>query len=366
MPLSLQGTVIDSLQEWFLANRCDLPWRRDRQPYSVWISEIMLQQTVRTTVVHYFERWMKRYPDISILAISDQTEVLRLWEGLGYYRRALNILRSAQIMQKYFRGRLPSEYEDLVSLPGIGDYTACAILSLGYGKPYPVLDANIRRVGQRLFAWRQWKSQHEKLLRSLLQKLIGDHEPGSFNEAFMELGQTVCLSSTPKCFVCPVQAGCRSFLEGSQDSIPEKKTRKVTEKTTLLLILHRNRRLWLRESQEGLFKGLWLFPGFEVTGVEELPSFETHNNPLPVDLPGMIPGKAFENIMSIAGMKIRYHRYTRYKDKLIPFLCHVNSPDLDSSIFNNGRWLDKTALKSIPVPSVYREIIAEVQQHLDA
>jgi len=177
------------LLSWFRRNRRDLPWRKNRSPYSVWISEIMLQQTALKTVIPYFEKWMKRFPDVQTLATATEAEVLRQWEGLGYYSRARNILKTAQIIVKDFNSTMPDNERDLLRLPGIGKYTAAAILSIVFGKPIPLIDANVRKVGRRLFGLERWESSSEKYLFDRLSDILPPRRAGDFNEASWNWGK---------------------------------------------------------------------------------------------------------------------------------------------------------------------------------
>ncbi len=175
---------------WFNEKRRIYPWRLNRTPYSVWISEIMLQQTVISTVIPYFQKWMKKYPTIFKLSESSEKEVLTFWQGLGYYSRVKNILKAAKMIINDYKGSIPDDYEQLIQLPGIGDYTSSAILSIAFNKPYPVIDANVKRVMSRVFGWRIWTILLEVKLKNILKELIFNRSPREFNESIMELGKS--------------------------------------------------------------------------------------------------------------------------------------------------------------------------------
>ncbi len=201
---------IGPLLAWYQANSRPLPWRTTPTPYRVWVSEIMLQQTQVATVTPYFLRFVARFPDIDTLAEATQEDVLRLWEGLGYYSRARNLHRAAGIVVTHHQGILPDSHTSLLSLPGIGPYTAAAIASIAFGQPVPVVDGNVARVFCRL--WEIEEDTRTPELRPTLSRrlepFIGSHSPADFNQALMELGALVCAAATPKCGQCPVAASC--------------------------------------------------------------------------------------------------------------------------------------------------------------
>ncbi|RLG89641.1 MAG: A/G-specific adenine glycosylase, partial [Candidatus Hecatellales archaeon] len=264
--LLLRREIFKNILPWFYKRKRDLPWRRNPTPYSVWISEIMLQQTAVKAVVPYYLRWMKRFPSLSSLARSRERDILTLWEGLGYYSRARSVLKASRIIQKKYKGRIPDEYSTLSSLPGIGPYTASAILSIAYGEPCPVIDANVKRVIQRFLGFRSRDRKGEKSIRGFLEQVIPVKEPGSFNEALMELGQTVCLVESPLCHHCPLKKGCVCLRKNLQQVIPGRREKLVIKKkTTLLIFLHR-KKIFLMPKEKGLFKGLWLIPGLPRNG----------------------------------------------------------------------------------------------------
>ncbi len=201
-----------ALLDWFGRDQRDLPWRQTGDPYPIWVSEVMLQQTQVQTVIPYFRRWMKTFPTLQKLARSRQETVLKHWEGLGYYSRVRNLHRAAQQVVKKHQGRLPDTYEELIQLPGIGRYTAGALLSIAFDQPAPVLDGNVKRVLSRLFAISAngEASAHEKWLWDTSAELVPAKRPGDFNQAMMELGATVCLPKKPLCGVCQLQTQCEA------------------------------------------------------------------------------------------------------------------------------------------------------------
>jgi len=243
------------LMGWFLENQRALPWRESYDPYHVWVSEIMLQQTQVETVVPYFERWIAKFPNIRKLAKADEQSVLSLWAGLGYYSRARNLMAAAKTLAEEHGGQIPSDYEALRSLPGIGQYTAGAILSIAFNKAFPVVDGNVRRVLSRVYGW---QDESPKRLWEAATHLVKQAEPRFINQAIMELGATVCSFKAPRCLVCPVQLSCIAYKTGTQLVIPAVKKRPETVRVQLVAIVQEeNGRHLMRQS-----KGLWEFPMF--------------------------------------------------------------------------------------------------------
>jgi len=247
--------MVEGLTVWFEENQRSLPWRSSYDPYHVWISEVMLQQTQVETVVPYFERWMAALPSVSALAAADEQTVLNLWAGLGYYSRARNLMAAAKLIESDHNGSLPADYEALRSLPGIGQYTAGAILSIAFNKAYPIVDGNVRRVLSRVYGWEE---DSPKRLWDAAAMLVQRAKPRLINQAIMELGATVCSFKAPRCLVCPVQDECVAYKTGKQLEIPPVKKRPETVRIQLFAVLqaHNGRHLMK------LARGLWEFPMF--------------------------------------------------------------------------------------------------------
>ena len=248
----------DALLAWFDERARDLPWRRDRSPYRVWISEAMLQQTRAATVAPYFERWMERFPDVASLASAEIDEVLRMWEGLGYYRRAHALHAAARTVVHERDGRWPDDEADWRSLPGIGPYTAAAITALAQGRPTVAVDANVRRVGARLHAE---ASPDDRRLRTSLAVLLPDDRPGRATEALIELGATVCTPRTPACDGCPLEPACAGRKAGAPERFPAaRERRRAPLRRRWAVVRIENGRVRLERRAPGLLGGLWGFP----------------------------------------------------------------------------------------------------------
>lgn len=246
--------------------RKSLPWQHNKTLYRVWVSEIMLQQTQVVTAVLYFQKFISRFPNVFLLAEATIDEVLHLWSGLGYYARARNIHKAAQIILDQYAGKFPRTFEEIIALPGIGRSTAGALLSLSLGKHYPILDGNVKRVLTRYHAIEGWpgKKHVENQLWAIIEKVTPIKDVGQFNQGMMDLGARVCTYHKPKCEVCPLNVGCKSYFNRYWEKYPGKKPKKIIiGKTTYFLLLQKGERVWLEKRPEvGLWGGLFSFPQF--------------------------------------------------------------------------------------------------------
>jgi A/G-specific adenine glycosylase len=264
------GKFRRSLLTWFAACKRDLPWRRTKDPYRIWLSEIMLQQTRVAAVVPYYESFLLRFPDLLSLARAREEAVLSHWAGLGYYSRARNLLRAAQEIGARYAGRFPAERERALTLPGIGRYTAAAVLSIAYEKPLAVLDGNVARVLARLGAIRGDLRAPElwHKLEDTAQEMLARTMPGEWNQAMMELGATICLPKSPKCAECPVAKWCQARKLGIAEVLPEARKKRAPVQVTLaaaVLLDPRGRTLLVRRTGKdgALFSRMWQFPAIE-------------------------------------------------------------------------------------------------------
>ncbi|MGO8788834.1 MAG: A/G-specific adenine glycosylase [Terriglobia bacterium] len=257
----------------FRANARVLPWRGTGDPYAVWVSEIMLQQTQIATVTPFYLRFIEAFPTVLHLAQAPLERVLELWSGLGYYRRARHLHQAAQNLAQHFGGRLPEEYASLRTLPGIGDYTAKAILSIAFNQPYAVLDGNVARVAARLCCLRGnlHQPQFRRTVEAELDGLLSRREPGNFNQALMELGQTICLPHGPHCSACPLAKWCGGYRTGDPEAFPLPRPRRAAESHCLAVgVLRRGTRVALaRGLADGLMDDLWNFPAAFGSTTEE-------------------------------------------------------------------------------------------------
>lgn len=340
-----------ALLAWFRENRRDLPWRRDRSAYKTWISEIMLQQTVVAAVAPRFTAWLARYPDPGSVARANEAEIVRAWEGLGYYSRARNLHAAARLIVARHAGKLPATYPGLRGLPGIGDYTASAILSIAHGLPLPVIDANVKRVAQRLLAIPTWSASVERRVRSFLELRIDTNAPGDFNEAMMELGAIVCLPAAPDCAHCPVATACKARARGSARRIPRRIGRSARAFESRIVVATSRDLAWIvpasRVDRSGtaatgaaatgatagpgrLFEGLWAFPRAE--------SVRGAIPPPPPGAPALPPVT---------------HAYLTIRERLVPVRAEFART---RSLSSDGRWVTWDELERVAMPSAYRRI----------
>jgi A/G-specific adenine glycosylase len=251
------------LVEWYAQAGRSLPWRKTRSPYAIWVSEIMLQQTRVDTVIPYYERWMERFPDVRSLAEASVDEVLRLWEGLGYYQRAHHLHQAASLLQEQ-EGDFPDQIEELRALPGIGAYTANAIAAIAFNQPVIALDGNLRRVLARLLCYEEdprTPKADQKFSGWALHRMP-PAKAAEFNQALMDLGSLICLPRNPNCKMCPIQPYCEGYKAGRQDELPIKKTKKKIPHHILAagVVRRKGEVLLARRPKDGLLGGLWEFP----------------------------------------------------------------------------------------------------------
>jgi A/G-specific adenine glycosylase len=261
------AAITQALLRWYRARRRDLPWRQTRDPYRIWVSEVMLQQTQVTTVLPYYARFLEAFPTVAALAAAALDRVLVLWEGLGYYTRARNMHRAAQLIVARHEGRLPTSYQALLALPGIGAYTAGAVASIAFGADVPAVDANVVRVLCRLFdfAASPRDAAGKRALGEYARALLPAGQAGDFNQAMMELGATLCTPKAPLCGECPFADPCVALRLGVQTERPLRAPRRVVphREWVSALIERRGRLLVARRVPEGLLGGLWELPGCE-------------------------------------------------------------------------------------------------------
>ncbi len=257
------GALGDRLLNWYARQGRDLPWRRTRVPYAIWISEVMLQQTQVKTVLPYFKRWLEAFPTVEILAQADQQTVLKAWEGLGYYSRARNLHRAAIVVVQEFGGVFPQTLDEVMRLPGIGRTTAGGILSAAFNQPLPILDGNVKRVIARLVALQVPTGQAVDRLWAISEQLVPKTRGRDFNQAFMDLGATVCTPKNPDCPSCPWEGDCRAKHLGLQGEIPRVvKRAPLPQKCLAVMLVVNSAGEWLivQRPPKGLLAGLWDFP----------------------------------------------------------------------------------------------------------
>jgi len=266
--------IAEVLLAWYNGSKRDLPWRKDKDPYKIWVSEIMLQQTRVEAVKPYFERWMERFPTLESLAVAAEEEVVRHWQGLGYYSRARNLLQGVREVSQSYGGQVPETKEQITNLAGIGDYTAGAILSIAYNKKEAAIDGNVLRVFSRLYCVDEdiSKPEAKKIIRELVNKEMPEDYPGDFNQALMDLGATICIPKTPRCALCPLESYCCAKVKGLEGQLPIKKKKLPPKEVRLLAGVIRQGDAFLlhQRPNKGLLAGMWEFPTVEIKTVENV------------------------------------------------------------------------------------------------
>lgn len=325
---------MQKLRDWFLENQRDLPWRKDRTPYRVWISEVMLQQTQVAVVVPYFLRWMQKFPTIQALAKAPLEEIVKAWEGLGYYSRARNLHRAAQMIMADFGGKLPATAEELTKLPGFGPYTVGAVRSFAFQAKAAAVDGNVVRVLSRFFASDKDCTQR-KHYEELTLEVLSDEEPWVAMEGLIELGAQVC-QRTPKCNHCPLIEDCRAYREGKTAELPIKKKRAATIylERQVAIIEYQNEILVRQEKAGKVMAGLYEFP------------YTPLKQPLPFDLP----------LRKLNELPIVKHGFTRYDVTLYP--CRYEA--LEKKSLEGFVWKRREELSLLPFSSGHRRILQEL------
>lgn len=350
-------TVLASLLlTWYRINARDLPWRGSKDPYAIWVSEIMLQQTRVETVIPYYQRWLARFPNLESLATASQQDVLSIWEGMGYYSRARNMHRTAQIVVNDYNGKFPSNLKSLSSLPGIGPYTSAAIASIAFGADTPAIDGNIRRVLARFFnvAEEIRTTQAERKLHALAATNLPTGQAGDYNQALMELGAVICTPKTPSCKMCPIKEHCQAYQLGVQDQRPilHKKPDIPHIQVTAAVITRDNRVLIARRPDHGLLGGLWEFPGGKLEDGEDLSTCLQREimEELGAEI---LVGELFGSYE---------HAYTHFRITLHAFICSLRAGEPRPIQPPELAWCSTAELENYPMGKVDRQIARKLQQ----
>ena len=347
---------LDGVLAWFATHQRDLPWRRTYDPYHVWISEIMLQQTQMERGVEYFNRWVNLFPEPRALAAASEQEVLKAWEGLGYYSRARNIRKAAAMMVEQHGGRIPAAYDQLLALPGIGPYTAAAIMAIAFDQSYPVIDANVERLFARLgdVARPVKEKVVQRELHEVLQGLLRDASPRDLSQALMELGALVCSPRNPDCAHCPVQGECKALRAGSVALRPvlRPKPKKIEIVMACAIVEHEGRMFIQQRREDDVWGGLWEFPGGRLKNGES---------------PEQAAIRELQEETEIRAADFRpfatvVHHYTRYRVTLHSYFCRAQGrPDPQLHAARQYRWVAFPELEQYPFPSGHRQLIARMK-----
>lgn len=333
------------LLDWYRRNRRDLPWRRDADPYRIWVSEVMLQQTTVKAVVPFYEAFLERFPSVADLAAAREEDVLALWSGLGYYHRARNLHRGARHLTTAHGGRFPRTLEAALAVPGVGLYTGSAVLSIAFGLPLPVVDGNVRRVLARVFALSglEWRKDGPYYDRA--QEILDRDAPGDWNQALMELGATVCVPRQPACPACPLRAHCRARREDRVEELPEARSRRDTEDVTIAAALvERDGCILLVRRPEGRLLGrMWELPqtGIETRGRPDLAAEVRARHGVEL-VPGPLVARARHAIT------FRRIRIEAYRSRV----CREVPSDPERFL-----WVTPEEIAGLPVSSMTRKVL---------
>ncbi len=347
----IAAAIRRALLKWYRREKRDLPWRNTRDPYRIWLCEIMMQQTRIDQGLPYYERFVQAFPTVHDLAAADEERVLKLWEGLGYYARARNLHKAARIVSRDLGGAFPRTVEGLMALPGVGRYTAGAVASIAYGVPAPVVDGNVKRVLARLFNL-ELSIDSPAAQAPLWQRaaeLVPRTAPGDFNQALMELGARICVPSKPRCPECPVRTRCEAHARGTQDELPRRNARTTAPRHEDVAAVIRRDGTYLlgKRPDHGLLSGLWEFPGGPVK------AGETHAAAL-----RRIAREDLGIAVKVRGLVASVdHTYSHMKVRLSAYRCDMSGGDAEPRAHADLRWVARRDFDALAFPMVNRKFL---------
>jgi A/G-specific adenine glycosylase len=340
----MSDEYVDELRVWFKEVKRDFPWRREKNAYKVLVSEIMLQQTRAITVLPYFNAWIKRFPDFETLANASEEEVIKLWEGLGYYSRARSLLEISRRVVQKFDGIFPSDLESILSFKGIGPYTAAAISHFAFGKRVIGADGNIKKVLARFYGHLE-TIEKEGPLQVLLDTFLPKTDSADIFEGLIELGATIC-AKKPDCERCPLSGGCKAYLEGLTERLPIRKQREKTiQIERVVFILETPTHILIKKGAEGVMKGLYEFPYWD------------KKNGIVSDLIASVEKQYCVTIEELRTLPSVVHHFTKYKSTLFPYQCKITSVGvLPKDYF----FVEKSLVKNYPFSAGHRKILVSL------
>ena len=340
----------DQVVLWYNINKRLLPFRNTKDPYKIWLSEIMLQQTRVSTVLPYYEKWINKFPTVKSLSHSNLDTLLKLWEGLGYYRRCNNFYKSIKIICDHHNGEIPSDKKTFLSLPGVGDYTASAVLSIAFNKPYPVIDGNVKRVLSRILGIKRITIYNKNRMINFLESTIHNKSPGDFNQGMMEIGSLICKPLNPLCYKCPLKGYCYSFKKGVPENYPLKAIPKSKPHYKVVVaIIWKNKKFYIQKRNlNKMLGGLWEFPGGKIDHGENAES-------------GLIR-KTYEecgaSVIILKKVGSIKHAYSHYRMTLHCYFCKQKNHILKENF--KGKWISKKDIKDYSFPKANHKLF----QHL--
>ena len=344
--LKIIEKIQTKLLQWYKENKRDLPWRKTRDPYAIWVSEIMLQQTQVITVIPYYRNFLKTFPTVCNLAKANLSKVLKVLEGLGYYSRARNLYRTSKIIVNRFQGKVPDNLRDLLNLPGIGRYTAGAILSIAFNKEAPILDGNVKRVLSRLYAvsGSPGEKKTEQLLWQLSESLIPKGHANSFNQALMDLGAMLCTPKDPQCSRCPLHRFCKGSTSGNPEKFPTKGIKKtIPHVESVSAVIKKGGKVFLNQRPpKGLLGGLWEFPNWRIEGKPRMRVSLRLRNTFKKEIKMDVEVKELIGVFN--------QTYSHFKLTLHVFNCEVLGGN------GKGKWVPVKSLPLLPMSRIHRRV----------
>ncbi len=347
-------TIRKALVEWYLTDHRDLPWRRTSDPYQIWVSEVMLQQTQVATVRPYYRKFLERFPNLARLAVADLQDVLKVWEGMGYYARARNLHKAAAVVMAKHNGHLPQAWQDFRDLPGVGDYIAAAVLSIAFDRPYAVVDGNVKRVLSRLFEMDDPvnRPKSKSIYQQAANELLDERRPGTYNQAIMELGAMICKPRRPTCAACPLQAACTAYRNGRVAEFPRRIKKQATpeHRVAVGVVFKNGRVLITRRKPEGLLGGLWEFPGGKIRPHESAEAACIREIKEEVNLTVRID----------AHLSQVRHAYTHFKIRMEVFCCVYISGRVRLNGPVDHGWINLDQLQNYPLPKANHKFLSQL------
>jgi len=327
------------LLQWYDSNKRTLPWRENSNPYEIWISEVMLQQTQVKTVIPYYTRWIKKFPTIRSVARTDLNILLKLWEGLGYYSRCRNFYKASQIVEEKYNGNIPDSYSLFRKLPGVGDYIAAAVMSIAFNKNYPAVDVNLKRVISRYLGIKKLSKRNLVRIDNQLKKMIMNGRPGDINQSLMDIGSLICKPKEALCTKCPLIDNCKGYFSGNPIMYPDRNRRQSipTKEFIAAFITYNNQILINQRKKDGLLGGLWELPITEIS----------NNRPKIDDMQNYVNDKYGFSVNVINQFDNVRHAYSHYKLLVTLFVCEIINIDPKGGHWINIDEIDQYAFSKI-------------------
>ena len=338
---------------WFSENKRSLNFRKTKDPYKIWLSEVMLQQTQVKTVLPFYDKWTKKFPTLESVSLSNLDTLLKFWEGLGYYKRCINFYNASKIIVNDFSGKIPCVKERFLSLPGVGEYTASAVMSIAFNQPYPVLDGNVKRVISRVLGIKRLTIYNIKRINNFLESEISLSKPGDFNQGLMEIGAIICKPIVPKCNKCPINEYCYAQKKGFPEQFPIKtKSKPKPNYDVVVAIIWRQNKFYIQKrGANKMLGGLWEFPGGIVKKGEDPESVLKQKvfTDCEVDL------KIHKKVGSVE------HAFSHFNIILTGYFCSERKYLIEEK--ENRKWISKKNIKDYPFPKANHKLFKKLELH---